>query len=274
MATSLQTPSIHLSAKVLASPQECLAFAYEELAVPTDANSPAKDGHLPSRTNVTDLPGIRALQVKPVLVPISTPVLRYFPDLRSLSWTDNCGVHGFVLSPSNLYDPDDTSQQVSFFETLIESQSECQASFAETLIDYNWTQETQRSAGRLVLHGILMTSYNHGRLKEREVLLFQNSLLFLRKKDGLKMVIWDISLWKDVILVAYNPKCHLRRATQDIGYLTVYWKTEIAGIPRVSGVNIYFKELSSLELWAAFLSLDPRSLKVSTTVSLNRTRIH
>lgn len=266
MAASLQTPSIHLGAKDLASPQDCLAFAYEELAVPTDGTPPAKEVHLPSRTNVTDLPGIRALQVKPVMVQISTPVVGYFPDLGSLSWTDDCGEHGFVLPPSQLYDPDDTYQQVSFFETLLEHQSDYQASFAETLIDYNWSQETQRSAGRLVLHDILLTSYNHGRKKEREVLLFQNRLLFLRKKDDLKVVIWDISLSKDVILIAYNPKCQLRRANKDAGYLTVYWKIELAGQPRVSGVNMYFEELSSLELWAAFLSLDPRPPKVSTSV--------
>lgn len=266
MAATLQTPSVHLGAKDLASPLDYLAFAYEELAEPTDTSSPAKEGHLPSRTNVTDLPGIRALQVKPVMVPISTPVVGYFPDLGSLSWTDDCGEHPFVLPLSQLYYSDDTYQQVSFFEILLEHQSDYLASFAETLIDYNWSQETQRSAGSLVLHDILITSYNHGRMKEREVVLFQNRLLFLRKKDNLKMVIWDISLWKDVILIAYNPRCHLRRANKDAGYLTVYWKTEVAGQPRVSGVNMYFDEQPSLELWAAFLSLDPRPPKVSASV--------
>jgi hypothetical protein len=266
VAASLQTPSIHLGAKDLASLQDYLAFAYEELAAPTDAHSPANEGHLISRANVTDLPGMRVLQVKPVIVPVSTPVVGYFPDLGSLSWTDDCGEHGFVPPPSRLYDPDDTYQQASFFKTLLEHQSEYQACFAATLIDYNWSQETERSAGSLVLRDILITSYNHGRMKEREVLLFQNRLLFLRKKDNLKMVIWDISLLKDVILIAYNPRCHLQRATKDAGYLTVYWKTEVAGRPRVSGVNLYFEELSSLELWAAFLSLDPRPPKVSASV--------
>ncbi len=268
MAASLQCPSTQLKVRDAASSQDCLTFAYEELAVTKDASSPAEEGHLTStRTNVVDLPGIRALQVKPVTALLSNPVVGYFPDLGSLSWIDNCGEHWFVQQRSQLSDPEDMIRHASFFERLLENrQSGYQATFAERLIDYKWDQETQRSAGSLVLHDTLMTSHNHGRIKEREVLLFQNRLLFLRNKDHLKMVVWNISLWEDIILVAYDPKGILRREIKDTGSLTVYWKTEVAGKPRVSGVKIYFKELSSLELWAAFLALDPKPPEVSTTV--------
>ena len=207
---------------------------------------------------VISLPGIRALQVKPMTVPPSRSVVGYFPDLGSLSWIDCNGKQRFVLPPSQLYDGDDMNQQASFFEALLEHESGYQANFTKSLIDYTWGQETESSAGRLVLHETLLTSYNHGRTKERELLLFQNRLLILRNKRGFKMVIWDISLWKDVILIAYNPRNLLQRASKDPGSLTVYWKTEIAGKPRLSGVTIYFEELSSLALWAAFLALDPK----------------
>jgi hypothetical protein len=267
VAGSLQRPSTHLKVKDITSSQDCLIFAYEELAATADASSPAKEGHLPStRTNLTDLPGIRALQVKHVTVLLSSPTAGYFPDLGSLSWTDNRGEHGYLQPPSQLYDSHDINQ-LSFFEKLLEyHQSGYQASFSERLIDYNWDQETQNSAGSLVLHDTLMTSHNQSRTKEREVLLFQKRLLFVRNKNDFKMVIWDISLRKDVILIAYNPKSLLRRANKDVGSLTVYWRTEVAGQPRVSGVEIFFDNFSSLELWAAFLALDPKLSDVSALI--------
>jgi hypothetical protein len=141
---------------------------------------------------------------------------------------------------------------------LLEAQSDYEASFPESLIDYKWNKETQKSAGSLVLHDFLMTSYNHGRTKKREVLLFQHKLLFLRNKGSLKMVVWDISLRKDVLQIAYSPKDLLQLADDDAGSLTVYWKTKMDGEPRVSGVHIYFEESWCLGLWAAFLALDPK----------------
>ncbi|KAH7355456.1 hypothetical protein BKA65DRAFT_535671 [Rhexocercosporidium sp. MPI-PUGE-AT-0058] len=258
VAKSLQVSFNHLGANDTVLLQDCLGFSYEEITVQTDAAFSAQDSS-PSfiRKPLTSLFGIRALQIQPLTTLPLSPVLSNFPDLRSLSWIKNGEPEALIIPSVKGYD---ATLDVSSFDDLLEIESHYQATFPESLLDYTWDKEAQGSAGRLVLHKTLLTSHDNGRPKEREVLLFQHKLLFLRNKGDFKMVIWDISLWKDVILIAYNPIGRLRRAkdtSMESGSLTVYWKMEMAGKPRVSAVQLYFDDPWSLQLWAAFLALDP-----------------
>lgn len=193
------------------------------------------------------------------MVPPDGPVGGPFPDITSLSWIEQGMEHNFDLLPSEFFGEieffEGMDQAISYFESLQKSQSSYQDSLRERLPDHNWNKVGQSSARNLLLHEISMTSHNRGRIKEREVLLFQNRILFLRRKGAIEVVIWDISLSKDLILVAYNPNDPSMRASLDAGALTVYWKTELAGQHRISEVKVFFEDMKMQLLWRAFLAL-------------------
>jgi len=74
---------------------------------------------------VVQLPGIRLLQVEPLVVPPDGPVGGPFPDITSLSWIEQGMEHNFDLLPSEFFGEieffEGMDQAISYFESLQKS---------------------------------------------------------------------------------------------------------------------------------------------------------
>jgi hypothetical protein len=183
-------------------------FTYEEFSSSvTGVEEPSK------RTKLIDLTGGSLVQVSP----IPGSIFEHVPDVGRPCWIEKYLENNFLHCLGL-----NSSTAVSKIEDLIDPSARPLVSVPDKLIAKHGSEDILVSDGKFMLRDVLMTSYNHGRTKRRELLLFQDRLVFLRKKDDISIVLWDLSLRDDVILVTYLPNEFLRRTDTDARVLCLY----------------------------------------------------
>jgi hypothetical protein len=94
-------------------------------------------------------------------------------------------------------------------------------------------------------------SIDYARIKEKTVCLFENCLVFARKKGHELIIVHQVSL-SDLLQVRYQFEHHGKGS----GFLEIYWREHQPSNERkVSGARMFVNDLDVLKIWAAFLAI-------------------
>jgi hypothetical protein len=112
--------------------------------------------------------------------------------------------------------------------------------------------ENVAAAGILLFSDELRVSIEYARIKEKTVCLFDNCLVFARKKGHELIVVHRVFL-SDLLQVRYR----FEHPGKGSGFLTIYWREHRPFNERkVSGARMFFNDLDVLKIWAAFLAIN------------------
>jgi hypothetical protein len=115
----------------------------------------------------------------------------------------------------------------------------------------NWTSEDDASVGMLLLQDKARVSIAYGRIKARNLFLFENCLVIARQKDLEHFVVHRVSL-ADLLQVRYRSE----DPRKGKGILKIYWKESQSTAQGVCGAEIFFNNTNVLTVWAAFLAVN------------------
>jgi hypothetical protein len=114
------------------------------------------------------------------------------------------------------------------------------------------TWEDISTCGILLFRDQARVSMGFGRIKEKNISLFEKCLVFSRQKGHEQVVVHRVLL-SDLLQVRYRPESPKKGS----GILTIYWKE---GPPsngqKIFGARIFFSDLGLLKVWAAFLAIN------------------
>jgi hypothetical protein len=120
------------------------------------------------------------------------------------------------------------------------------------------TPEDNATAGILLLRGQARVSITFGRIKAKNIFLFENCLVFAREKSPSQVIVRRVSL-SHLLQVRYRPE----HPSKGCGILTIYWREgqpsgrqEPPKGQEVSGAQIFFGDPGVLKIWASFLAIN------------------
>jgi len=111
--------------------------------------------------------------------------------------------------------------------------------------------EENAAVGILLLRDKARVSIGFGRIKEKNLFLFEKCLVFARSKSLELVIVQRISL-SNLLQVRYRSE----DPRQGNGILTVYWREGQSKGQKVFGAEIFFDNMSVLKIWAAFLTIN------------------
>jgi len=111
--------------------------------------------------------------------------------------------------------------------------------------------EENAAVGILLLRDKARVSIGFGRIKEKNLFLFEKCLVFARSKS-LELVIVQRIFLSNLLQVRYRSE----DPRQGNGILTVYWREGQSKGQKVFGAEIFFDNMSVLKIWAAFLTIN------------------
>lgn len=113
----------------------------------------------------------------------------------------------------------------------------------------NWTTTDNELAGLLLLVDNLRVSIDFGRPKLKQVLLFENCLVFARWRGSERVVVHKVQR-RDLLQVCIQ----ILDLESESVVLEVYWYDKSSGSRDLSIAHLFSDDLNVLQIWAGFLS--------------------